>query len=690
MTTGTRCENCGSFSLDPEFCDVCGTEVAHKNVVETWLELGSSLTLAITRPKPIRNTEPPPTSFDDTLPPPGIRSAQATDQFTRDATGQLRSLTPPENDDTDLAEATTRSISQTVTAIGTSEFEAALIDAASPEKVTISLDSAVTQLGHKRVWIGSDDHGQQYRIEERATLSQERVPNGVDRVSSFVDLPLGQTSNGKHEIKVYRSVPGKLLHERLEEHGESLTPTEIVEWVRPIITAMEAIHEAGFLCLRLCPYTVKYPESGNGIFLQGVEILYPGDAALTKLPAIAGYTAPEVYEASVGDPLTAAADIYSVAMIVYYLIAHADPPASVYTGYTPAILARDYSPKFPLGFAPVLSSIGALSPEERPQDAAALVKAMELARDRSVRQIAGIEQIRLGAAVDTHVGIIKKLHTPVNQDSVFTATDEIGTSTLMVVADGVSTASFGSGDLASNIAIRCAKDAWKTFIERPEVIRERGLSQWLNDLIQRINRELVQAVNDEFAPFAGEPSEVMGSTCLLVFVQNGIAHLLTLGDSRAYLIREGFMEQISRDHNLLTLGIADGIDPDTAFMLPQGDALARCLGAFDVDEGYLAPIDVEPDVYTFPLLAGDRLLLCTDGLTDYAGITVAEAEERIYDTVMSGVLPELICLDLIRLANGGGGGDNIGVGVCLADPRYAGPVDWFAETREKAEKALKS
>jgi serine/threonine protein phosphatase PrpC len=221
-------------------------------------------------------------------------------------------------------------------------------------------------------------------------------------------------------------------------------------------------------------------------------------------------------------------------------------------------------------------------------------------------------------------------------------------------------------------------------------VRGLGLGRWLNDLMQLINRELVETVNAEFAPFSGEPSQVMGSTCLITFIQNGIAHLLSLGDSRAYLLREGFMEQISRDHNLLTLGIADGIDPDTAFMLPQSDALAKCLGSFDIEEGVLIPVDVEPDVYVFPLLPGDRLLLCTDGLTDYAGVTVAESETRIYETVMTGDLPELICLDLIRLANGGGGGDNIGVGVVIADPPYPGPVAWFTEMREAAEAELDS
>lgn len=656
-----------------------------------WLELGETIKLSITRPKPPRY-EAPTGSLADTLPPPGVRSAQNADPFPREPTGQLTpvSATATVNvPDTDSGPRP-RSVSQTVTAVGTTEFEAALIEAGAAEDVSITLDSVVAQLGHKRIWIGSDEDGQMYRVEERSSQSQERVPSGLNQVAMLVDIPLGQTDHGGHEVKVYRVVQGKLLHERFEERDSPMTPTEIVEWVRPIVAAMEAIHNAGFFCLRFCPYTVKYVDDGDGVFLQGVEVLYPRNAPLTKLPAIAGYTAPEVYEAAVGDPLTGAADVYGIAMILYYLIAGSDPPASLYTAYTPAILARDFSPNFPLGFAPVLGLIGALDAHERPNDATTLLEIIEEARDRCVRQIPGIDRIAVGAAVDTHVGIIKRLHTPRNQDSVFAASDETGTSTLMVVADGVSTASYGSGDIASRIAVACARRAWKTFSDRPDVVRDRGLGQWLNDLIQRINRELVEAVNAEHAPFSGEPSEVMGSTCLIAFIQNGIAHLLSLGDSRAYLLREGFMEQISRDHNLLTLGIADGIDPDTAFMLPQGDALAKCLGSFDVEGGVLIPVDVEPDVYVFPLLAGDRLLLCTDGLTDYAGITVAEAETRIYETVMTGDLPELICLDLIRLANGGGGGDNVGVGVVIAEPPYPGPIAWFTEMREAAEAALDS
>ncbi|MFT6400231.1 MAG: serine/threonine protein kinase, partial [Bradymonadia bacterium] len=287
-------------------------------------------------------------------------------------------------------------MSQTLTAFGTAEFEAALIQTVAPQRVTITLDSVVAQLGHKRIWRGSDGDGQRYRVEERSSASKERVPTNISGLSMLVDIPLGQTDHGAHEVKVYREVAGQLLHERLEARDSPLTPTEIVEWIRPIIAAMETIHNAGFFCLRFCPYTVKYVDDGDGVFLQGVEVLYPRDAPLAKLPAIAGYTAPEVYEASVGDPLTGAADVYGIAMTLYYLIAGSDPPASLYTAYTPAILARDFNPDFPLGFAPVLGLIGALAADERPSDAETLLEILEEARDRSVRQIAGIERVRVG------------------------------------------------------------------------------------------------------------------------------------------------------------------------------------------------------------------------------------------------------------------------------------------------------
>jgi len=97
-------------------------------------------------------------------------------------------------------------------------------------------------------------------------------------------------------------------------------------------------------------------------------------------------------------------------------------------------------------------------------------------------------------------------------------------------------------------------------------------------------------------------------------------------------------------------------------MMPHGDALARCLGTFDVDrDGYLDAIDPPVDMYQFRLLPGDNILLCTDGLFDYAGATYEESEANIRRRVLAEAHPGIACLELIVLANRGGGGDNVGV-----------------------------
>ncbi|MCB9508104.1 MAG: protein phosphatase 2C domain-containing protein [Myxococcales bacterium] len=677
MPTERSCPNCGSVSNDPDWCQVCGADLSTA-ATPAWLQVGDCFEIPLTS-----STRPSARDAEllagDTLVPP---DETGTDIFTREATDVNRVA-----DAFDVSGVPAAGPRQSTLINAPMP---ALADLTGPRTVTVTsltIREVVTELPSRHVFIAQADSGESFRVEQKLGRSQEAIPDAARPLAWLLDLPLGAIEKNGFELKAYRLVNGQTLHERLEARTEPLTPTEVVEWLRPIARALAVIHHAGFLCLRLCPYTVKYAPSGD-VFLQGVEVLYPRDQPLAKLPAIAGYAAPEIYAASLESPPTPAADIYSLAMIAYFLIARADPPASVYTSHTPVILARDFSPDFPLGFAPVLAAAGALSPDSRPADAEAFINLVEAARERSVRQIPTATPLRLGVAADTHIGVVKRLQNPVNQDAVFAATDPAGTTALLVVADGVSTATFGSGDLASSVARACAAQAWRTYQANPETVRERGVGQWLRDLLERMNTGVVDAVNEAYAPFDGEPSEVMGSTCVLAFVQAGIATVAAIGDSRAYLCRRGYMEQITRDHNLLTLGIASGLDPDTALMLPQGDALARCLGAFDLDGGRLVPTSLEPDVYVFPLLPGDRLLLCSDGLTDYAGDTLDDAERAIFEAAMGAELADLACLDLIRLANGGGGGDNIGVALCVADPTWLGPFDWFTELRTAAEERL--
>lgn len=645
------------MSKDPRWCDVCGAELNPSP--GGWLEEGDTIRVRLHNGPPalrLPSLVQPVEAFEgeeDTLPPQGAH--HTTPLFLRE-TGPL---------DADEANASSAPL----------------------EETEIALTESLAVLNHKRVWRGKDDYGRLYRVEERATPSREALPEGAEQLSSVVDLPLAAVERGEHQLRVYRFVPGRTMHERRIDNPNVLTPTEIVEWIRPVVRALKTIHEAGFLCLRVCPYTVKFTVGGD-VFFQNVDVLYRRDAALTTLPAIAGYTAPEVFEASLESPPDVRADLYAVAMLVYYLIAGGDPPTSVHTGYAPALRARDFAPNFALGFASALETLGSPDPEARPASAEDLLELLSAARDRSVRQRAPDVPLRVSVAADTHVGIVKRYHTAENQDAVFARSDPDTNTSLIVVADGVSTATYGAGDIASRLCVQAFNDAWIEFLAQPLEALGGDAGAWLTGVIDRANRAIVDAVNEEHAPFEGEPSEVMGSTCVAALIQGGHVTLASIGDSRAYLLRDGFAERITRDHNVLTLGVVGGLDADVALTLPQAEALARCLGAFDLDDcTTLKAIDLEPDVFRFDLTPGDRLLLCSDGLTDYAANTEAESERIIHQIVASEDLPELACIELIRAANRGGGGDNIGLAIAVAEPAWTDVFEWFGAQRGYDEDA---
>ena len=665
-----RCRECGSVSNDPEWCDVCGSELAAPAPSTAWLRVGDSFRVVLTRDTILPSARGPGVeverAFDDTL-PPGLHAAA----FAPDQTNPFG--TRPTEPQSPVAAAPT----------GTADSQVV-------EPLALTLETAIASVAHKRIWRATSADGRVFRVEERSSPSREAIPAGVQALSWLVDVPLGVAQHGDHELKVYREVAGVTMFERLEAMDAPLTPTEVVEWLRPVIRAMRDIHNAGFLCLRLCPYTVKYARDGR-VFLQNVELLYPRDTALPTLPAIAGYTAPEIYEASVGTPPDLRADIFSIGMMAYFLITATDPPTSIYTNYRPAIAARDRAPAFPLGFAPVIDRLAAFDPDARPKNGTDALLALEHARDRAVQQVRGLEHCPIAVAADTHVGIVKRLHTAENQDSVFTGLDDRATTGLLVVADGVSTATYGSGDIASRLTVEAFADAWATLLANPSAALHDGPKAWLERAFEDANARCIDYINAHHSPFEDEPSEVMGSTCVAALIHDGRVTLGSLGDSRAYLVGEDTIERVTRDHNIFTLSIAEGLDADVATTLPQADALARCIGTYEhAEDGTLVSDPLEPDLYSFSLRDGDRLLLCSDGLTDYAAASSDAADQAIGELVRADELPELACLSLIALANRGGGGDNIGVAIGMARPRWTDAYHWFSEQRQLEEEAEES
>jgi protein phosphatase len=284
--------------------------------------------------------------------------------------------------------------------------------------------------------------------------------------------------------------------------------------------------------------------------------------------------------------------------------------------------------------------------------------------DKRVRRVGEpVPRPKLRLAVETHIGITKRLRNPTNQDAVFGKVSDDGAFSLIVVADGVSTAEYGSGDIASAFLVAEAEKVWEELLPRYLMDDEIDAITVIGDLLAAANQNVVDYVNENFAPFSGNPHEVMGSTALISIYHEGFMTTASLGDSRIYLYNELGMEQLTVDHNLWTLSIIEGVPPDSAMGMPHGDALARCLGTFRISDGELYAIRPEPDYYRFVVLSGDTVLMTTDGLVDFAGAHKLESERNIEDVLLNEPLPDLVALEMILLANRGGGGDNIGVGV---------------------------
>ncbi len=139
----------------------------------------------------------------------------------------------------------------------------------------------------------------------------------------------------------------------------------------------------------------------------------------------------------------------------------------------------------------------------------------------------------------------------------------------------------------------------------------------------------------------------MGSTLVCALLVGNTAYLAHLGDSRVYLLREKSIQQLSIDHSLVQQMVSNGeISHAEARTHPQRNVILRCLGEKP---------QAEFEIYSQDLLPGDKLLLCSDGLTGML------EDKKIQVVTQEAMSPQLACDFLVDTANMAGGEDNISV-----------------------------
>lgn len=220
----------------------------------------------------------------------------------------------------------------------------------------------------------------------------------------------------------------------------------------------------------------------------------------------------------------------------------------------------------------------------------------------------------------------------INQDAFYINTLSDGAA-LAIVCDGMGGAS--AGDIASKTAVE---------IMSQYILNSYNSSLSSDDIIRLVDNA-IESANLEVFTLSKKDEQLsgMGTTAVIAIARNTEAIVCNIGDSRAYLINDDLI-QITRDHSVVQSLVEIGkLSPEEARVHPEKNIITRALG---VEENVLS------DSYCIDISENDKLLLCTDGLSNYVE---PDSILRIVNDNAFDKIPDL----LIEKANHGGGRDNI-------------------------------
>lgn len=224
-----------------------------------------------------------------------------------------------------------------------------------------------------------------------------------------------------------------------------------------------------------------------------------------------------------------------------------------------------------------------------------------------------------------------------NEDSLVVAPP------LFAVADGMG--GHAAGEVASEIAVNVLAERAPAHPD-PEA---------LGRAVEEANRAIIVAAHE------GRGREGMGTTMTAAMLEGERLIIAQVGDSRAYLLHQGKLQQLTRDHSLMADMIEAGqLTPEEARTHPQRSVITRALGS---------DAHLHPDIYEINVETGDRLLICSDGLSGMI------FDDQIENTLRRVQDPQRCASQLVNEAIAAGGHDN--VTVIVAD------VTGYAEVRRK-------
>ena len=396
-----------------------------------------------------------------------------------------------------------------------------------------------------------------------------------------------------------------------------------------IAAALEPLHQNSCLWLNFDPNSLEdigplKPQltdtpSADWRLLRITNLdleLFPFQSMPERVRVHPHYAAPEIVQFRAEDigPRT---DVYHLAMFAYYWLAQHLPdglPGEGLESYDYALpRLRVFAPLVPIGIIPVIQRGLAPAPKDRFESPRQFATALADAIERVQQRLSFNGALRWELGGNTRTGRTKtELHRG-NEDAILIKADE--TSALALVADGVSTCDVGSGGLASTmttivvenaLAEGCNHETFPDLITSAARRGSLGLLEWALAHNARADLE------------AGK--DLMGTTLTVAWLTGRELSVANLGDSRAYLITGDAVEQLTVDGDLASDFLARGASPEEVQQLGMmARALRECVGGCAKSEdGQLGivPECCQPRITRWPLLPGDVIVLCSDGLVE--------------------------------------------------------------------------
>src|SRR4051794_33368039 len=218
-----------------------------------------------------------------------------------------------------------------------------------------------------------------------------------------------------------------------------------------------------------------------------------------------------------------------------------------------------------------------------------------------------------------------------NEDNLAVEADE--QRGLFIVADGMG--GHAAGEVASEMAVQIVR---RELMELRD-LETSGVDRRVTEALKTANHAIHERTLTEV------DKQGMGTTVSVLIIAGRRYLIGQVGDSRVYLLRDGALTQLTKDHSYVQEQVDAGfLTPEQARYHPYSNVITRCVGA---NEG------VEPDVFSGPVQPGDVFLVASDGLTGMV------EDKRLAQLIGTNAQPRRVVDALIAEANGRGGLDNI-------------------------------